>query len=105
MLYTKQEALSDLQTVFDIIQARFYTLKLVLNGEKTKCMLLSNSRSTSDSSIALRTLQGHLITLVSEYKYLGIRIDNTFNFGSHINYLKRKIRKMLGFYFRNKSCF
>ncbi len=52
----------------------------------------------SDSSIALRTLQGNLITLVSEYKYLGIIINNTLHFGSHINYLKQKLRKKLGFY-------
>ncbi len=95
--------MSDLQTVFDIIQARFYTLKLVLHVEKMKFMLLSNSRYTSDSSIVLRTLQGNLMTLVSEYKYLGIIIDNTIIFSSHINYLKQKLRQKLGFYFRNKS--
>ncbi len=59
----------------------------------------------SDSSIVHRTLQGNLITLVSEYKYLGIIIDNTIIFSSHINYLKQKLRQKLGFYFRNKSCF
>ncbi len=78
-----------------------YTLKLVLHVEKMKFMLLSNS----DSSIVLRTLQGNLITLVSEYKYLGIIIDNTIIFSSHINYLKQKLRQKLGFYFRNKSWF
>ncbi len=72
---TKQQALVDLQSVFDIIQARFFfTLKLVLNVEKTKCMWLSNSRNSLDGSVVLRTLQGKLIALVSEYKYLGIKL-------------------------------
>ncbi len=35
---TQQQALGDLQSAFDIIQARFFTLKLVLNVEKTKFM-------------------------------------------------------------------
>ncbi len=35
---TQQQALGDLQSAFYIIQARFFTLKLVLNVEKTKCM-------------------------------------------------------------------
>ncbi len=39
--------------VLDIIQARFFTLKLVLNFEKTKCMWLSNSRNSLDGSIVL----------------------------------------------------
>ncbi len=54
----------------------FFTLKLVLNVEKTKCMWLSNSRNYLHGSVVLRTLQGKLIALVSEYKYLGIIIDD-----------------------------
>ncbi len=101
---TKQQALVDLQSTFDIIQARFFTLKLVLNVEKTKFMWLSNSRNSLDGSVVLRTLQGKLIALVSEYKYLGIIIDDKLRFDSYINYLRLKL-KQLGFYFRNKSCF
>ncbi len=102
---TKQQALVDLQSTFDIIQARFFTLKLVLNVEKTKFMWLSNSRNYLDGSVVLRTLQGKLIALVSEYKYLGIIIDDKLRFDSYINYLRLKLKKQLGFYFRNKSCF
>ncbi len=102
---TKQQALGDLQSAFDIIQARFFTLKLVLNVEKTKFMWLSNSRNSLDGSVVLRTLQGKLIALVSEYKYLGIIIDDTLRFNSYINYLRLKLKKRLVFYYRNKSCF
>ncbi len=68
-------------------------------------MWLSNSRTSLDGSAVLRTLQGKLITLVSEYKYLGILIDDTLCFNSYINYVRLKLKKQLGFYFRNKSCF
>ncbi len=102
---TKQQALGDLQSAFDIIQASFFTLKLVLNVEKTKFMWLSNSRNSLDGSVVLRTPQGKLIALVSEYKYLGIIIDDTLRFNSYINYLRLKLKKRLGFYFRNKSFF
>ncbi len=90
---TKQQALVDLQSTFDIIQARFFTLKLVLNVEKTKFMWLSNSRNSLDGSVVLRTLQGKLIALVSEYKYLGIIIDDKLRFDSYINYLRLKLKK------------
>lgn len=102
---TKQEALRELQSVFDAIQSRFFILKLFLNVEKTKCMWFSNSKRSLDSPTVLRTLEGKQIALVSEYKYLGIVIDDTLKFNSHITYLKQKLKKKLGFYFRNKSCF
>ncbi len=39
--------------------------------------VVSNSRNDLDSYVVLRTLQGKLIALVSEYKYIGIIIDYT----------------------------
>ncbi len=93
---TKQQALVDLQS---IIQARFFTLKLVLNVEKTKFMWLSNSRNSLDGSVVKSS------SLVSAYKYLGIIIDDKLRFDSYMNYLRLKLKKQLWFYFRNKSCF
>ncbi len=77
----------------DIIQNRFRALKLVLNVEKTKCMLFSNSRTSLENSIVLQTSQGSQVTSVSEYKYLGIIIDNKLRFSSHIKYLSKKIKE------------
>ncbi len=34
-----------------------------------------------------------------------IIIINTLRFGSHTKYLRKKLKKKLGFYFRYKSCF
>ncbi len=87
---SKQQLVIALQSVFDIIQNRFCALKLVLNVEKTKYMLFSNSRTSLENSIVLQTSQGSQVTSVSEYKYLGIIIDNKLRFGSHIKYLSKK---------------
>ncbi len=51
---SQQQALGHVKSAFDIIQARFFTLKLVLNVEKTKFMWLSNSRNSLDSSVVLK---------------------------------------------------
>ena len=61
-------------------------------------MWLSNSRNSLDGSVVLQTLQGKQIDLVSEYKYLGIIIDDKLCLNSHINYLRQKLKKTLGFY-------
>jgi len=92
---SEQQSVAFLQSAFDIIQNRFCALKLVVNEKKTKCMLFSNSKISTENSISLLTLQGNLITSVSEYKYLGIIIDNTLRFGSHINYLRQNLKKKL----------
>lgn len=60
----------------------------------------SQTKISSENSITLWTSQGSQIASVSEHA-----IDNTLRFGSHINYLRQKFMKMLGFYCRNKSCF
>ncbi len=101
---TQQQALGHVQSAFDIIQARFFTLKLVLNVEKTTFMWLSNSRNSLDGCCSPNSA-GKLIALVSAYKYLGIIIDDTRRFDSYMNYLRLKLKKQLGFYFRHKSCF
>ncbi len=51
-----QQALNELQSVFDVIQSRLYNLKLVLNADKTKYMLFSTSKKCENNSISLQTL-------------------------------------------------
>jgi len=68
-------------------------------------MLFSSSKKAVDNFTPLQTLQGNVIELVKEYKYLGITIDDKLSFGSHITNLKKKLKIKLGFYFRNKLCF
>lgn len=98
------KALCKLQSAFNVIQSRLFNLKLVLNGEKTKYMVFSGSKKFDTKLISLQTLQGSMLELVKEYKYLGIIVDDTLSFGSHIMQLKKKMKIKLGFYFRNKFC-
>ncbi len=100
-----QQAIFKLQSAFDVIQSRIYYLKLVMNVDKTKYMLFSGSKKFDNSLSSLQTLQGSVIELVKEYKYLGIIVDDVLSFSSHITQLKKKLRIKLGFYFRNKFCF
>ncbi|KAF7711487.1 hypothetical protein HF521_000498, partial [Silurus meridionalis] len=74
------------------------------NSDKTKYMVFSGSKKLECNLISLKTLQGSMIKLVKEYKYLGIIVDDALSFGSHITQLKKKLKIRLGFYFRNKFC-
>ncbi len=76
-----------------------------MNVDKTKYMLFSGSKKFNKNVSSLQTLQGSVIELVKEYKYLGIIVDDVLSFSSHITQLKKKLRIKLGFYFRNKFCF
>ncbi len=42
---------------------------------------------------------------MTTYKYVGITIVENFSLKSHIDHLVRKLKLVLGFFFRNKSCF
>ncbi len=94
-----QQAVYKLQSAFDVIQSRIYNLKLVLN------VVFSGSKKFDNNLSSLQTLQGSVIELVKEYKYLGIIVDDVLYFSSHITQLKKKLKIKLGFYFRNKFCF
>uniref|UniRef100_A0AAR2JYN4 Reverse transcriptase domain-containing protein n=1 Tax=Pygocentrus nattereri TaxID=42514 RepID=A0AAR2JYN4_PYGNA len=58
---------------------------------------IATSASTSDCKI-------HLYR-VTEYKYLGIWLDDKLSFKPHINKLVSKCRQKLGYFYRHKSCF
>ncbi|KAJ8287209.1 hypothetical protein GJAV_G00048920 [Gymnothorax javanicus] len=98
-------AFQSLQSAFDVFQSQLRQLKLVLNAEKTKVMLFSNSKCVPDALHSIVSLQGTPIELVSNYKYLGIHIDDGLSFKIHVDNLLKKLKMKLSFFFRNKSCF
>lgn len=102
---TPNQALSQLQFAFDIVQRNLFELKLVLNVDKTKFMLFSKSKPISKNNLLpITTSQGSEIEFVSQYRYLGILIDDALSFGPHVEQLVKRLKVKLGFYFRNKSC-
>jgi len=93
---TLNQALCQLQLAFDTVQFTLFDLKL---------MLFSNAKSKLQNLPSITTSQGFEIETVSQYKYLGILIDDSLSFKPHIQQLVKKLKLRLGFYFRNKSCF
>lgn len=68
-------------------------------------MLFSNFTMVPQTVPVLSTLEGNIIEVVHEYKYLGVLIDNSLTFKPHIEQLVKKLKLKLGFFFRNKLCF
>lgn len=66
--------------------------KLKLNIEKTKCMVI-NSRSEINVNIKV---ENSVIEVVNSYKYLGVILDNKFDFKENINYVCKKMSKKVG---------
>lgn len=99
------QAIAHLQNAFNMVQHTLLQLKLVLNADKTKCMLFTGHQNRSLNIPSVITLDGREIQTVTTYKYLGIVIDDCLSFKPHVHCLLRKLRLKLGFYFRNKLCF
>lgn len=68
-------------------------------------MLFSNHKKVPKTLPVVSTLEGNLIEVVHEYKYLGIVIDDSLTFKPLIDKLVKKLKLKLGFFFRNKTCF
>lgn len=101
---TPEQALSNLQLDFAIVQKNLLDLKLVSNASKTKAMLFSSHRLKPLTLPSIYTSEGAQIELVSTYRYLGFLIDESLSFTSHIQQLVKRLKLKLGFYFRIKSC-
>ena len=97
-------AMDKLQHAFNILQEELIALKLVLNASKTKFMLFSKSKTTYND-LRIDTLNRSPIDRVSEYKYLGIWLDDKLTFKHHISELTTKLRQKIGLLYRNKVNF
>ena len=100
---TPQLAIKYLQSSFDSLQLQLHRHRLVLNTDKTKWMLFT--KSTHPELCNIISTNGTSIEKVSQYKYLGIWLDNCLNFKHHINTLIMKLRTILGFLYRHKHSF
>ena len=74
---TPNQALCKLQIAFNTVQRNLYDLKLVLNAEKTKLMLFTKAKSKPSDLPPINTWHGCVIESVSQYKYLGIVINDS----------------------------
>ena len=63
-------------------------------------MFLPNSSKFYNLNLNIFVGKNSPIEQVSQYKYLGLIIDNKLNWKAHIQYLKSKLSKALGLLFR-----
>ena len=68
--------------------------KMQFNQDKSKVMLISKKRATKNTKIQIY-LRNELLEQVQWLKYLGVYIDNKFNFDKHVHIVSTKCVQMI----------
>ena len=97
-------AASTLQDSLTSIEHSFHNLHLRLNSKKTKCILFNRKNNTS-SPPKIVCADNSELEFVKSYKYLGLWLDSSLSFSTHINNIQIKVKARLAFLFRNKASF
>ena len=109
----KQNKINIQSTITQIIDNKLHVIyrwlsanKLSLNVSKTKCMLF-HYKQTQLKNDELPNIQINNTPLefTQNFKFLGINIDNTLSWNSHINDISNKISKVNGVLSKLKSFF
>jgi hypothetical protein len=88
----------DLQKLLQYCQGN----KLKVHLEKFQCMLITTSKRRQQQLLtshpnSVITVNGTPLQYQETMKYLGVKIDNILKFDSHIEYIKNKVAKKVGF--------
>ena len=78
--------------------------KLSINLRKTKYMLFKNRNRQLDSFENDLKINNIKLDQVSEFRYLGVILDDNLTWSSHMNYTANKISKTVGILHRLKYC-
>lgn len=100
-LYREITSLSDsaqLQNDLDVILLWCNKWNMRLNFSKCNVVRFTNKRHIFDSKYCL---DGENLSIVSNYKYLGVLYKNDFSWNDHINYVAAKAGRVLNFLKRN----
>lgn len=93
-----------MQQNFDLICKWAHDVGLVINSNKTKLIHIRSSHNTADYSIKVITHEHDCfhnkhqncsckaLEIVQQHKYLGLIIDERFNWGPHIQHVCHKLR-------------
>ena len=95
----QKEMNKELKHVFEWL----YENKLTLNFTKTKYMVISKAKKIFDSDFKIK-LNGVPLKRCSEYKYLGVYIDEKINWKKHIQYVCDKLSKVCGYFAKLRHC-
>ena len=68
-------------------------------------MLFTRLSPSSFINSSISTLNGMPIDRISNYKYLGIWIDDKLSFKIHISELTKKLKSELSLFYLNRACF
>uniref|UniRef100_A0A3B1JMQ8 Reverse transcriptase domain-containing protein n=1 Tax=Astyanax mexicanus TaxID=7994 RepID=A0A3B1JMQ8_ASTMX len=91
-------AASTLQRSLTSIEQSFQNLHLRLNTNKTKCIIFGLKNDATNPP-KISCANGTALEYVNVYKYLGIWLDSSLSFTTHINNLQMKVRSRLAFLF------
>ena len=95
----KKQMNKELKNVFDWLVDN----KLTLNIGKSKYMIISKTKKIFQSDFQIK-LDGKTLERCSEYKYLGVYIDEKLNWKKHIQYLCDKMSKVCGYFAKLRYC-
>ena len=85
-----------LPKVLEVMRNWINENSLFLNNKKTECVLFgSGIRLNSVTSFTV-FIKGTLIKRVSEFKYLGVVLDEMLSWNAHVNYIRTKAGKKIG---------
>ncbi len=68
-------------------------------------MLFTRNKNVNYEGLHIHPVNGLDIERVSEYKYLGIWLDEKLTFKYHVDYLVCKLQQKIGFLYRNRANF
>ena len=97
-------AAATLQQSLTSVEQHFHSLHLLLNTTKTKCIIFDR-KHTPSSAPKILCADGSELEFVSSYKYLGLWLDTSLSFTTHIKHLQSKVKARLSFLYRNKASF
>ena len=84
-----------LQSQFGTITKWLQCNDLFLNSEKTKTMLFGSNRKLTGKKLAIM-YKNDILEHVKEFKYLGVVLDGSLNWTSHVDHVVKKISQAIG---------
>ena len=101
---------SSLDDIFNVLNCELESIstwlranKLVLNMSQSNYMIMTSPRKTILTNNYTLCIDGHVIEGVSEYKFIGVVIDDRMTWKKHINYICNKIAKGIGILVRARQ--
>ena len=87
----------------DIISNWLRLNSLFLHKTKTECVLFGTGIKLSNVDSFVITIDGHTINRVTEFKYLGVVLDERLSWNAHVKYVNARTGKRLGMLGRIRS--